>query len=403
MPRASPKSATTFAFTDKLIEKILPPGHASVPALAIEYTDERTPGLKLSVSKSGRKHWFLRLRVQGIKACFPLGEYPGVGIATAREEAWRLRTMVDRGQDPRAEKARAKAEATTFSDFAAQTYIPFAKSTKRPGTWKGDIQKLNLVLLPAWGNLLLREITTGHVQAVVQELQKKKVSNSTVNTYRALVHHMFQHAMHLGLCEVNPASRIKRLKPAPPRDRFLNDEEVAGFLDRLDGCDADSAAILKLLMLTGARSGEIFRLAWKHIDWENCQALLPLTKTGARRIPLNSLAVQVLREQQARTGGSQWVFPGGKGGPRASVRGTFKRVCRELGIVKCRPHDLRHCCASLLLRSGCTLYEVQKILGHSSPQMTQRYGHLADDTLAKASARLADHITGLAKPKKEKQ
>lgn len=93
-------------------------------------------------------------------------------------------------------------------------------------------------------------------------------------------------------------------------------------------------------------------------------------------------------------GRSPWVFPGRDGDkPLNNPRKAFGRILEVADVEHLRLHDLRHSFASLAVNAGATLYEVQGLLGHSSAQMTQRYAHLADSGLRRASQAVADVVT----------
>lgn len=96
--------------------------------------------------------------------------------------------------------------------------------------------------------------------------------------------------------------------------------------------------------------------------------------------------------------GSPWVFPGREDGkPINNVRKAMTRVLTVAGIEHLRIHDLRHTFASLAVNAGVSLYEVQSMLGHSTPQMTQRYAHIANKALRSASQRVADVVSAAAR------
>jgi site-specific recombinase XerD len=85
--------------------------------------------------------------------------------------------------------------------------------------------------------------------------------------------------------------------------------------------------------------------------------------------------------------------------PRSSARSRWKvweRLREKAGLPHLRVHDLRHQYASFLVNSGRTLYELQAILGHSSPVVTQRYAHLSTSTLQEAANSASVAIKGRA-------
>ena len=123
------------------------------------------------------------------------------------------------------------------------------------------------------------------------------------------------------------------------------------------------------------------------------QWLLPSTKSGrSRYVTLNNSAKALLNGLASRHS-SVWVFPGKDGTkPLNNPRKAFCRILAAAKVEHLRIHDLRHSFASLAVSAGATLYEVQVLLGHSSAQMTQRYAHLTDNGLRRASQAVADAV-----------
>ena len=111
-----------------------------------------------------------------------------------------------------------------------------------------------------------------------------------------------------------------------------------------------------------------------------------------RTLPLNRDARQALqnrqREQVACELDTFFVFahthPRWRGQRIGSVKNAFATACERAGIAGCTPHTLRHTCASWLVMSGRPLIEVRDLLGHSTVKMTERYAHLAPDSLESA-------------------
>ncbi|WP_446425062.1 tyrosine-type recombinase/integrase [Mailhella sp.] len=111
---------------------------------------------------------------------------------------------------------------------------------------------------------------------------------------------------------------------------------------------------------------------------------VPLSKSGkARHIPLSDAALQILEEISRK---SEWLFPSSRTDSHIStIYEEWDRVRERAGLKDVRLHDLRHSFASFLVNSGCSLYEVQKLLGHQNPKVTTRYAHLAQDSLWRAA------------------
>jgi integrase len=151
------------------------------------------------------------------------------------------------------------------------------------------------------------------------------------------------------------------------------------------------------LLLTGARRNEITHAKWEYVDWHKKTLLVPCSKSGRPRlIQLNSAALDVLRSVP-RQPDDIFIFPSPvTGRPSASLHFPWTRIRKRAGLTEFRLHDLRHSFASFLVNKGVSIYVVQGLLGHANVRATQRYAHLANETLLDA-AELIPSIVRLAR------
>jgi len=131
------------------------------------------------------------------------------------------------------------------------------------------------------------------------------------------------------------------------------------------------------------------------VDWQRRTLLVPLSKSGKpRTIALNGAAIALL-QSIPRNQGSEYIFPSPfSGHPFASLFYPWDRIRRRAALGDIRLHDLRHSFASFLVNEGVSLYVVQGLLGHSQVRMTQRYAHLAPQTLLDAAEVVGKVIRG---------
>ena len=166
----------------------------------------------------------------------------------------------------------------------------------------------------------------------------------------------------------------------------------------LDAIEKDSnrqvADLMKLALFTGMRRGELFGLEWKDLDFERGFINIRNPKSGTDQvIPMNEPARSLLALHEKTE--SPYVFPGRGGKKRATAQIAINRIKKQAGLPKdFRPlHGLRHTYASMLASSGqVDMYVLQRLLTHKSPLMTQRYAHLRDEALKKASDLAGDII-----------
>ena len=172
--------------------------------------------------------------------------------------------------------------------------------------------------------------------------------------------------------------------------------------ERYDSIPPSAITVIRLLLLTGARVGEILSLRWSDVDLAAGALRLPDSKSGRKTVLLPAPAVEIL-QVWPRFVGSPFVFPGEghgvrKGQHRVSLADPWAWVRRRARLADVRLHDLRHSFASVAVSHGETLPVIGALLGHSQPATTQRYAHLMDDPLRAASdATAATIATALAR------
>ena len=154
-----------------------------------------------------------------------------------------------------------------------------------------------------------------------------------------------------------------------------------------------AADIIRLLLLTGARRGEVLQARWADIDLAAGVWSKPGATTKQKtdhQVPLSDAARQLLLDLRQRApAAAEWVFPAPDGSPRRDVKDAWASLCRAANIKGARVHDLRHTYASVLASAGLSLPIIGALLGHTQPSTTARYAHLFDDPLRAATERAA--------------
>ena len=182
----------------------------------------------------------------------------------------------------------------------------------------------------------------------------------------------------------NPCAGIKRYR-RQGRERFLSTAEFRRLGEVLARHEADhtqAVAIIRLLLLTGCRKGEVITLKWRF--YREGKLFLPDSKTGPRTVWLSSAAREILDRVPRK---SVWVFPSARTNgclTAATIGWVWRRVRAEAGLSDVRLHDLRHSYASIALAQGETVLTIGRLLGHCDPETTLKYIHLADSTVREA-------------------
>ncbi|MBV5350246.1 site-specific integrase, partial [bacterium] len=294
------------------------------------------------------------------------------------------KNLIAKGIDPFIEVEKQKT-ALTFQEFADTQYLPHAKENKK--SWRDDHRIIQNDMISVFGRYTLSAITKRDVQKYLDGITNR-ASGPTANRHRSLIMRMFHLAIEWDYLTVNPCLGIRKHRENPARELFLNPEEIGRLLAALDQIPQRvSACAVKFLIATGKRLKESMSLTWDNIDMEERIAYLHQDSTKGRkaeRVILNALAIEILEELQAfRKAGNPNVFPGNGPGDRlVTPCKVYMTAKKAAGLnKKTRLHDLRHSFASNMLSCGASIYEVQKLLGHKDAAMTQRYAHLADNTL----------------------
>lgn len=196
----------------------------------------------------------------------------------------------------------------------------------------------------------------------------------------------------------NPCRHVERYKERKC-ERYLSAEELARLGEVLAQVEHEQteplSALLaiRLLLLTGARKGEILQLTWDEVDFERGYLRLKDSKTGEKTIPLGPAALDLLAEAPTRTEGNPYVCTGARKGQHlVGLQRPWERIREAAGLEDVRIHDPRHTHASVAAGVGYGLPIIGKLLGHSQPVTTARYAHLADDPVREAAGRISDTI-----------
>jgi integrase len=222
----------------------------------------------------------------------------------------------------------------------------------------------------------------------------KKKSPQTVKHVLNLLTWIINYGKKNGLC-TGLSFKIKKPKVNNKVTEDLSPDQLKSLLKAIDENEHPHAGpMMELALYTGMRRGEMFKLKWKDIDFDKGFITLVDPKGGPdQKIPLNDAARELLSDH-IRTD-SPYVFPGRYGKQRVTIAVPAQEIKKKAGLPKdFRPlHGLRHVYASMLASSGkVDMYQLQRLLTHKSPVMTQRYAHLRDEALKRASDVASDII-----------
>lgn len=320
------------------------------------------------------------------------GKKRSAGVYTHKREAERKAASAeDKSREPGWRDPSAKARP--WGEWVTEWW---SSRDVESGTLKRDKASLDRDLMPKWKDVALADITRGEAKVWAAELKRKGLAPATVQKRLHLLSASLTAAVDHETIDFNPIRGVKVTQAKVDKRRYLTDAEAGKLLAQLRPPHVTSLdeALTATLYGTGFRWGEVAGLQIPRIDFARniitvAEAWDDKTKTLkaypkdkephiAPMAPwLADILTAVIGE---RTGGfvflknGKYVFD-----YQNWRREVWVRAVKRSGLGHVRMHDLRHTFASHALQNGATLAEVGKMLGHSSPQTTQRYAKLAED------------------------
>ena len=291
---------------------------------------------------------------------------------------------------------RADREAPTMADLCERfktEHLP----KKRPATQRDYTAIIDRLILPKLGSHKVDEITFTDVDALHRKITKNGATYQA-NRAVAVLSKMFNLAIKWKWRTDNPAKGIER-NAEDKRERYLTPDETERLTKALlKYPDQEAADIFRLLLLTGARSGEVRAMRWQDLDLKAGVWTKPSSHTKQKkshRVPLSAPARELLeRIRHSASGNAEFVFPGRYSGHRVEIKKAWQHLCKTARLKDVRIHDLRHSFASVLASSGHGLPVIGRLLGHTNPVTTARYAHLSDDPLRLATEKAGSIING---------
>jgi len=262
-----------------------------------------------------------------------------------------------------------KTRGVTFRAIADK-YWEMCGQHLRSASWRYMLTEI----VGRFGDKPAADISIADLQAFYNEI-RARASVSTANRHLTLIKSVFNRAIAWELFSgSNPASKITKAKEPPNRLRYLSQGELRALLS---ACDTRIFPLLACAIYTGMRRGEMLALTWANVDLAQGLIYILQSKSGKpREIPI----APNLRDVLAGMGRQE---PAAKvfNVPVITLRRHFELALKTAGISGFRWHDIRHTFASHFIMKTGNLPALQKILGHASPMMTQRYAHLSSGYL----------------------
>ncbi len=353
-----------------------------------ETRDDVIPGLTLRIYPSGARSFVLERTVRGQSRYATIGDADAMTVPEARREARRLIAAFT-------ETVRSDGGPRTpghpMDAFAAEFLERYARHWK-PGTLADSARIVRKLILPAFGHMTVDEIAVEHVRDWFAAMSERPgVANRSVPVLSVMMRmaELWGYRAH----NSNPCKNTRRYR-MQPKERFLTADEMArlnAVLVRDEFRCPDVVAIVRLLMLTGCRFGEIASLEWEWIKGKRIH--LPDSKSGSRRVWLSSAARAVIDAIPRYGPDCPFLFPARPPTrPVDNIEYQWHRIREEADLPGLRLHDLRHSWTSVAAMNGVDMVTIARLLGHVLAETTERYVHLSDRSVAAAADRVSNCI-----------
>ncbi|MGC0112677.1 tyrosine-type recombinase/integrase, partial [Ralstonia pseudosolanacearum] len=279
-------------------------------------------GLFVLVSPGGAKNWKYQYPFGGKRCEVTIGRYPEIGVADARDRHAIYRAMVERGEDPAAQRRLEKAERAVrdsldaddglFKAFSLK-WIDERLAGKTEGYRKQIRSRLERFVWPGIGRKPLADVKPAHVLAIIEEL---RATPNTAEGVRGIIQQCYDYAVQKLLVESNPARPLRGVITVPKavHHRHLSESELGAFWRALgkQGAHPSTIAAARMLMYSMCRKNEVLRARWAEFDFDKAQWDIPAERMKSRRshrVFLSRQAVELLEIQRAVSGGYEYVFP----------------------------------------------------------------------------------------------
>jgi integrase len=331
-----------------------------------------------------------------------LREYKGNIKAGAGPKSPKEKRDISEQEREQAEQERIRAgkEAITFDQFIQGTYFPQCKQDKKPKTYEFETMFYRQHIADIIGGLTFPAISPFHLEKIKKTMADKNLSLRYIQYALQIIRQVFNKAKRFEIYSGdNPTAKVKFPKPDNGRMRFLTHEEAKLLLSALQNKSVDIHDMTLLSLNCGLRWGEITNLTWQDIDLERGTLTIRDAKAGSRYAFLTEQAAEMIKGRE-RGNPAEYVFKNTTGGKIDKISHTFFRTVEDLGLnegiddprLKVCFHTCRHSYASWLIEQGQDLYTVQKLLGHKTNVMTQRYSHISENKFKEAARALSQAL-----------
>lgn len=350
-------------------------------------------------NKAGAVRYHVRVRD-------PFGKwYPSVTFDRKVDAERAERELLQR-RDKGGVATSKEVREITFAEFWAK-WAAECRSRVSDG-WRGSQDRTaNKYLLPMLGHRRMSEIRSVEIGQCLAVLEKKGLTAQSILHVYNVLHKMFQDAVeYYEVLDVNPVRRRFRPKIHRIERDFLNPLDSWKLLEASKNHPHGVAVWISLL--SGLRPGEVQALRWSSIDFEHSQILIRATYNKKTRVLQDHPKQKEWGRAPIPKPLADFLLPLGKGkdpddfvcvgeeGKMLSYEHfatrMLPRFCKQAGVKRITPHELRHSCTELYVEAGASSEDLRRLLNHKSLSATIRYMHRTDDRLQGIASRIGGEI-----------
>lgn len=363
-------------FTDTYIKSLRPK--------TTRYEEFEGGGFGIRVSPNNLKTWIYRYKIDGKTDKLSLGHYPNMSLANAKKRFIELSELRRSGQNPKVQiQLHNEKKDDTLKKLVYSWYENYAvKNRKQPRPLKYQIDS---DIVPLLGHMELEKIQTRDITDAL-DIVVKRGAPIQANRILSTIKQVLNYAVSRGYIQQNPASNIRTRDIGgieKPRERVLNPDEIKIIWKFFESelCQmSDSAKVaVKIILLTGVRTGEIRLAQWHQFNFEQSLWTIPPEHSKGAitvKIHLSELTKRILY-QHKETSDSPYVIPGITNDvplSKDALPRAIKRIQKRVGIPEWTAHDLRRTFATQLGESlNIDPVVIEKCLGHKMPRIMATY------------------------------
>jgi integrase len=340
--------------------------------------DAKARGLCLRISPR-TKAWSFVYRPKGAmrQRRLTIGNYPAWSLAQASDKAFALRRLVQDGRDPVVEN-KARRDMLTVRGMV-ERFVHHAQNRLR--SWRTYQDLLRRDVIPVVGDRRADDVARTDVADLLDRIAERApvVANRVQNTLSSV----YNWALSEGLVNQNPVRGLRKRHAEIAKDRVLSDTKIRQFWAATADATPVWRDILRLILLTGQRSGECAGLCAEELDLDHQVWRLPAVRVKNKRahlVPLVGEALAIVqRLQQERGGTGPLLLTTRAHTPNSQdVAVAFRRICDKLFQERATPHDLRRTAATLMGRLEIDRLTIAHVLNHATTTRNTVTGSVYD-------------------------